>query len=112
MSNDSTRPDKLAKQMFFVGLIGLPWLWIVNILYFFDRVYGRMPCFGDASSSSIDANNGAEGNSAIMGLISSVDEDDDDEGEDGEFGGTYTRIFIGLMDCFFSRIEITIYALP
>jgi hypothetical protein len=77
MSRDTARPDKLARQMFFVGLLGLPWLWVVNILYFYDRVYGQMPCFGDVSAT---ANN--ETNDGILGLISSEDEEgNDNEGE-------------------------------
>lgn len=77
MSRDTSRPDKLARQMFFVGLLGLPWLWIVNIFYFYDRVFGRLSCLGAASE---DANHNNENNGSILGLISS---DDGEEIEDG-----------------------------
>ena len=30
----------LAKRMFYAGCIGLPWLWICNVLYFRLRVFG------------------------------------------------------------------------
>ena len=82
MNRDTSRPDKLAKQMFFVGLLGLPWLWIVNILYFFDRVYGRIPCFGSTSAASSEhhANNNAENDTAILGLITNESEGNDDGG--------------------------------
>ena len=39
-----TRGDTVAKVMFFGGLFGLPSLWIVNIMYFWVIVYGRLPC--------------------------------------------------------------------
>ena len=32
----------LAKRMFYAGCIGLPWLWICNVLYFRLQVFG--PC--------------------------------------------------------------------
>lgn len=82
MNRDTSRPDKLARQMFFVGLLGLPWLWIVNILYFFDRVYGRIPCFGStgAASSEHNVNNNSENNTAILGLITNESEGNDDGG--------------------------------
>ena len=64
--------------MFFVGLLGLPWLWIVNILYFFDRVYGRLPCFGDAAAGT--NNDNSESNAGILGLMSSGDEDEETNG--------------------------------
>ncbi|KAL7468746.1 hypothetical protein ACHAXS_008974 [Conticribra weissflogii] len=32
----------LAKRMFLGGLLGLPWLWVCNVLYFRTKVYGPM----------------------------------------------------------------------
>lgn len=32
----------LAKRMFYAGCVGLPWLWICNVLYFRMQVFG--PC--------------------------------------------------------------------
>lgn len=76
MNRDTARPDKLAKQMFFVGLLGLPWLWVVNILYFFERVYGdRINCCGWIKSGS----DGDSGDIGILGLISSNDENENGE---------------------------------
>ena len=37
------RDDALARQMFFGGCALLPWLWVVNVLYFRQRVYGPLP---------------------------------------------------------------------
>lgn len=72
MNRDTARPDKLAKQMFFLGLLGLPWLWVVNILYFFNRVFGsRIFCCGNSSGNEDDEDRG------ILGLMSENDEDDD-----------------------------------
>lgn len=48
MSNSTTTNDKmkdeilLAKRMFYAGCLGLPWLWICNVLYFRLAVFG--PC--------------------------------------------------------------------
>ena len=78
MSRDTSRPDKLARQMFFLGLLGLPWLWIGNILYFFDRVYGRILCFGAASE---DMNGATDNGTSILGLISNEDEVEPENGK-------------------------------
>mmetsp|Transcript_18054 Transcript_18054/g.51688 ORF Transcript_18054/g.51688 Transcript_18054/m.51688 type:complete len:171 (+) Transcript_18054:92-604(+) len=37
------REDKLARQMFYGGCAFLPWLWIVNVMYFRKAVYGPIP---------------------------------------------------------------------
>lgn len=43
-SDDSLKKDHLlAKRMFYCGCLALPWLWIVNVLYFRIRVYGPLP---------------------------------------------------------------------
>ena len=77
MSRNDPRPDKIARQLFFVGLAGLPWLWIVNIFYNFDRVYGRIPCCGDAA----DANeNNNEDNAGILGLMNNEGGGGDENG--------------------------------
>ena len=78
MSRESSRPDKLARQMFFIGLLGLPWLWIVNIIYFYDRVFGRLSCLGVASE---DVNQNSENNGRILGLISSEEREEIEHGE-------------------------------
>ena len=78
MNRDTSRPDKLAKHMFFVGLLGLPWLWVVNILYFYDRVYGKkIFCYGGTWSQ----NNEDGENMGILGLMTN----DDDRVNNGEF---------------------------
>ena len=64
------RPDVNAKQMFFVGLLGLPWLWIVNVMYHWRAVYGKSD-----STSQNDSNNENQG---ILAMMST--DDDDNEG--------------------------------
>lgn len=64
------RPDVNAKQMFFVGLLGLPWLWIVNVMYHWRAVYGKSD-----STSQNDSNNENQG---ILAMMST--DDDDHEG--------------------------------
>lgn len=66
------RPDVNAKQMFFVGLLGLPWLWIVNIMYYWNAVYGS-DRDADVSNSDNTENQG------ILGMMST--EEDDNNGE-------------------------------
>ena len=63
--------------MFFVGLCGLPWLWVVNILYFWDSVYGRLPCLGDALNSNDSHEENAE-NNGILGFMEDSREEDSD----------------------------------
>jgi hypothetical protein len=31
------REDLLSKRIFLAGLCGLPWLWIVHVLYYYGR---------------------------------------------------------------------------
>jgi hypothetical protein len=38
MSNPNNEDEELIRQMFFVGLLGLPWLWTVNCLYFLPKI--------------------------------------------------------------------------
>lgn len=104
MSRDTNRPDKLAKQMFFVGLLGLPWLWIVNILYFFDRVYGRVSCCGTGNTNATEEDryrNGDENNTTILGLISNAEEEEEEEGNDGESLCTVINSFQSILLTFF-----------
>jgi len=75
------RADTIAKEMFFVGLLGLPWLWIVNIMYFWDVVYGRLPCFGINPSSTTNEEEVA----GFLGMMEN--NDDDEEGEIGDENG-------------------------
>jgi hypothetical protein len=43
-SDDALKKDHLlAKRMFYCGCLALPWLWIVNVLYFRILVYGPLP---------------------------------------------------------------------
>mmetsp|Transcript_16731 Transcript_16731/g.31702 ORF Transcript_16731/g.31702 Transcript_16731/m.31702 type:complete len:141 (-) Transcript_16731:112-534(-) len=68
-----TRPDINAKQMFFVGLLGLPWLWVVNVLYHWKAVYGS--AIQNDSNSSASDDNGRGGtsdeNTGILDLMNS-----------------------------------------
>jgi hypothetical protein len=36
-SNNDDEDTALAKQMFLIGLLGLPWLWCVNCCYFYSK---------------------------------------------------------------------------
>jgi hypothetical protein len=67
------RPDINAKQMFFVGFLGLPWLWIVNVMYYWKAVYGT----GTDAGNDDDA--AAAENQGILGMMAS-DEDEDANG--------------------------------
>ena len=52
-NNNNTNADNekaqeeitLSKRMFFVGCLGLPWLWVCNVLYFRLKVFGPMVMF-------------------------------------------------------------------
>mmetsp|Transcript_17383 Transcript_17383/g.21247 ORF Transcript_17383/g.21247 Transcript_17383/m.21247 type:complete len:146 (+) Transcript_17383:210-647(+) len=80
MSRATNRPDTIAKQMFFVGLLGLPWLWIVNICFFFDRVYGRLPCCGDTTAAA--GEDSEETSAGILGMLESNEEDEEEGNAD------------------------------
>mmetsp|Transcript_22333 Transcript_22333/g.26508 ORF Transcript_22333/g.26508 Transcript_22333/m.26508 type:complete len:144 (+) Transcript_22333:106-537(+) len=69
------REDTIAKEMFFVGLLGLPWLWIVNIMYFWDTVYGRLPCFGDSPSDTVHAEEAA----GFLGMMENNEEEEEEQ---------------------------------
>lgn len=71
------RADLLARNMFFVGLAGLPWLWCVNIFYFFDDVYGRIPCLWAVNNDS-QSSDGRDESTGILGMMNASDDDDDD----------------------------------
>ena len=63
-----TRPDVNAKQMFFIGLFGLPWLWVVNVMYHFRAVYGN-------GNTSTDGEGENDENAGILGGMMSESED-------------------------------------
>jgi hypothetical protein len=69
------RPDKNAKHMFFVGLCGLPWLWIVNILYHYKAVYGPLP-FTNEDETERDTDESDEG---LLGGILGDNENEQEE---------------------------------
>lgn len=53
------REDKLARQMFYGGCAFLPWLWVVNAMYFRKTVYGPIPLVdylpgGDRRQAALD----------------------------------------------------------
>lgn len=53
------REDKLARQMFYGGCAFLPWLWVVNAMYFRKIVYGPIPLVdylpgGDRRQAALD----------------------------------------------------------
>jgi hypothetical protein len=78
------RPDTVAKRMFYIGLFGLPWLWAVNIMYFWDSVYGRLPCFGKSLSDSDDNEHVNAEDAGILGLMEgSRSQDDGDDHPNG-----------------------------
>lgn len=68
-----TRPDINAKQMFFVGLLGLPWLWVVNVMYHWKAVYGH----GNQNGSE-NARGGTEDeNTGILDLMNDSENDNE-----------------------------------
>ena len=99
------REDKLARQMFYGGCAFLPWLWIVNAMYFRKVVYGPLPFVdylpgGDRRQAALDRfadgsafDEGEDGpieNIPQVGASASEDtdaetdfEDDDADGNDG-----------------------------
>ena len=53
------REDKLARQIFYGGCAFLPWLWVVNAMYFRKIVYGPIPLVdylpgGDRRQAALD----------------------------------------------------------
>mmetsp|Transcript_10916 Transcript_10916/g.15371 ORF Transcript_10916/g.15371 Transcript_10916/m.15371 type:complete len:151 (+) Transcript_10916:204-656(+) len=78
-SNENTdsqlpRDDILAKRMFYVGLAFLPWLWVANILYFSDRVYGNL-CPSFCKRAGFDENRTTPNTGGILNEV--LDDDDD-----------------------------------
>jgi hypothetical protein len=67
------RPDVNAKQMFFVGLLGLPWLWIVNVMYHWDAVFGNE----NGSGNGADGGNDNAENQGILAMMNSSNDDDE-----------------------------------
>mmetsp|Transcript_14215 Transcript_14215/g.29868 ORF Transcript_14215/g.29868 Transcript_14215/m.29868 type:complete len:169 (+) Transcript_14215:286-792(+) len=71
-NNDDTESEAqeilLAKRMFFGGLLGLPWLWICNVLYFRRKVYGPLRFIdywpGRGSGGDVHANDVAAAGTA------------------------------------------------
>uniref|UniRef100_A0A7S3VH86 Gamma-secretase subunit PEN-2 n=1 Tax=Chaetoceros debilis TaxID=122233 RepID=A0A7S3VH86_9STRA len=72
------RPDTNAKYMFFVGLLGLPWLWIVNVAYHWKQVYGKvpLPCFG--SSNSTEDGSAAQNHDEDNGIMDTITQESGD----------------------------------
>jgi len=59
------RPDTNAKYIFFIGLLGLPWLWMVNVMYHWRVVYGKVPsCCGIGGGSEREGEGVGEGEAA------------------------------------------------
>ena len=98
------REDKLAQQMFYGGCAFLPWLWIVNVLYFRKAVYGPIPLvdyfpggdrrqaalerFADGSAYDDDEEDGPIENMPQVGGSGSDDTDaETDFGDDDDGGG-------------------------
>ncbi len=50
------RPDTNAKYIFFIGLLGLPWLWMVNVMYHWRAVYGKVPSCCGIGSEGVNGN--------------------------------------------------------
>ena len=64
------RDDHLARRMFFIGCLGLPFLWFVNVLHFRQKVYGSIPCLDSDDN---------DGNAAVD--VPPILEDADDDGK-------------------------------
>ena len=69
----NVRDDILAKRMFCLGFAFLPWLWVVNILYFGRHVYGERFPFYDNDTEEDQLNNGDGG-----GILENMMDDGDD----------------------------------
>ena len=69
------REDKLARQMFYGGCAFLPWLWIVNAMYFRKVVYGPIPL--------VDYLPGGDRRQAALDRFADGSAFDEDEDEDG-----------------------------
>jgi hypothetical protein len=66
------RPDVNAKRMFIVGLLGLPWLWTVNVLYHYKAVYGK----GTTEDTTNEEDNDDDENEGILGGMMSSNDDE------------------------------------
>ena len=90
MSSGKPRDDILAKNLFFVGLAFLPWLWVVNVLYFWNVLFGHsLPyCSGQDTNG--------EGNGEISG-VGGMGLFNDDEDEDSEDEDNGKRLFFSCM---------------
>jgi len=77
------REDVLARRMFYGGCALLPWLWLVNVLYFRKQVYGPIP-FIDSSGDDDNDRVSSESNHIAGGVpdIANIDDDDDDDSDD------------------------------
>ena len=60
-TDDPLKKDHLlAQRMFYSGCLALPWLWIVNVLYFRIRVYGSIRWWDDPKEEAdSEARNGS-----------------------------------------------------
>jgi len=92
-TTSSVRDDILARRMFFIGLALLPWLWVVNVLYFWDDVYGPCRLLGCTNSrGSTSKTRGEEeeeepsSSTALTGAVSTSRDQDvrDESGVSGE----------------------------
>jgi len=70
--------------MFYAGLACLPWLWIVNVLFFWDQVYGRVPCCGSAPESDANIANASSTVEGGLLLDSLLHAENDRAGEEGQ----------------------------
>lgn len=71
-----SRPDSNARIIFYVGIFGLPWLWIVNVLYHWEHVYGKtLPCCVDSdlpAEESTLSRNEDQGDGEGRGILSQM----------------------------------------
>ena len=109
------RDDKLAQQMFYGGCAFLPWMWVVNVMYFRKAVYGPIPLvdyfpggdrrqtaldrFADGSAYDNDDEDGpienmpqVGGGSASDDTDAETDFDDDDGGGEGSGDDDEARV--------------------
>lgn len=76
-----SRPDKNAKGMFLIGLLGLPWLWIVNVLYHYREVYGILP-FQNEDQTAVNSTNHQTEGGILGGIMENSDENQDEDNID------------------------------
>lgn len=77
------RDDHLARRMFFVGCLALPFLWFVNVLHFRKQVYGSIPFLDSDENEISNENTSAPAPTPDLPRIGSA-EDDDESSEASE----------------------------